>query len=420
MAFEFRFPDVGEGITEGEIVKWKVKEGDKVTQDQVLADIETDKAVVQIPSPRAGTILKLNYKEGDTIKVGEVLVVIGDAGEQQPASSSSPSESVQRKSVGVVGELEEAPETPTVALPPKLQKEIVMRHLAAPATRRLARELHVDVEKITGTGADGRITEDDVRNAAETQTQDGKKTEVRVVKKYDFWGYIEHVPLKGMRKAIAKNMVQSIYTSPHVTHMDEADVTDLVSLREKEKKKAEKKGVKLTFLPFIIKAVIAALQDHPYLRAYLDQEHDEIIIKNYYNMGFAVDTEDGLMVPVIKGADRKKILDMSKEIQELAEKAKKRTIDLSDLKGSVFTITNIGSIGGLHATPIINPGESAILGLGRIYEKPLVKKGKIVIRSVLPLSLSFDHRVTDGAEAARFVNKLIEYLEDPDELLTEL
>jgi len=431
MAFDFTFPDVGEGITEGEIVQWRVKEGDTVKQDQVIVNVETDKAVVEIPSPKSGNILKIHHKAGDTVKVGEVLVTIGAAGEKvtvpQPKVVVQKKEEPvnQRKSVGVVGDLEEAPdETPQKPQPGSVkearQQPAATHALATPATRRLARELHVNIESVTGTGMGNRVTEEDVRKVAEGQTRQEKKTEVGHVRKYDFWGYVEHVPLKGMRKAIARHMVESYATIPHVTHMDEADVTHLVAIREKEKKKAEKQGIKLTYLPFIIKAVIAALQNHPYMRATVDEEHEDITIRKYYNLGFAVDTGNGLVVPVIKGADMKSIQEIAQEIAALAAKAKARKLDIADMKGGVFTITNIGSIGGQYATPIINSPESAILGLGRTYQKPVVVDGKVKVRWVLPLSLSFDHRVTDGAEAARFVNEIKEFLEDPDELLLEL
>ena len=271
-----------------------------------------------------------------------------------------------------------------------------------PSVRKLAKDLGVDLNKFPVSGA--RITKEDVNAVA--------KTVPRVVKKYDLWGYVERVPFKGIRKTTAKNMVQSAYTIPHVTHMDEADITELVKIREKEKFNAGKKGINITYTPFIVKAVIAALKEHPLLNSTLDEENGEIIIKKYYNIGIAVDIEDGLIVPVVKVADQKTLLQLGKEMHDLSEKAKNRTIDLGDLKGGTFTITNIGVIGGIFATPIINYPEAAILATGKIHDKPLVVNGSIEIRKVLPLSLSFDHRIIDGAEAARFVNTLKGYLED--------
>src|SRR3989338_5645852 len=254
MPFEFKFPDVGEGITEGELVKWKVKEGDKVKEDQVLAEVETDKAVVEIPSPKTGTISKLHHKEGDTIKVGEVLVSIDVESEKIAGKPQIKFE--ERKSVGVVGELEEAPEEEQPIKVVSTQQEIEEHVLALPAVRRIAKELNVDIIKIKGTGKEERITEEDVRKVAEKQTQEAKKTEIKIIKKYDLYGYIDHVPLKGIRKTIAKHMVESVRTAPHVTHMDMIDVTKLWEVRERQKEEGQKQGLHVTFMPFIFKAVI--------------------------------------------------------------------------------------------------------------------------------------------------------------------
>src|SRR3989344_1926856 len=398
MPLEFKFPDVGEGIAEGEIVKWLVKEGDNVKQDQPIAEVETDKAIVEIPAPQAGVILKIHHKAGDTVKVGEILVTIGNAGEKASEKKEKPAEreskqlpdTSYRMSTSVVGEIPE--EEIIIKQGVSQQTERGKKIATTPAVRRLARELGVDIATMKGTGLDGRITEEDVRKASgkpseevkedvEEEPEEVKETGVKVIKKYDIYGYIEHVPLKGVRKAIAKNMVKSKYTAPHVTHMDEAYVDDLFHHREKEKRKLEEQKIHLTFMPFVIKACIAALKKHPYANASLDDEHEEI--------------------------------------QELAEKAKNRKLDLADLKGGTFTITNVGSLGGVFATPIINWPEVAILATGKIQDRAVPKGGKITIRKVLPLSLSFDHRVIDGAEAARFVNDIKKYLEDVDMLLME-
>lgn len=441
MPVDFKLPDVGEGITEGELVEIKVKEGQDVKEHDVLCKIETDKAVVDMPSPVKGTVLKVYHKVGDTVKVGETLFTIGKLGETINKTEFR----MPKKSTSVMGEIEDAdnisPEhkstqadRPIIATelsgPAKhiaSQKQQNMEilssahALATPAVRRLARELSVDIEKIQGTGLNRRITEEDVRKSSGTiESAAEQQTEIISVKKFDMWGYIEHVPLKGVRKSIAKHMVESIYTAPHVTHMDECDVTVLWQHKEKEKEKAEKKGVHLTFMPFIVKACIAALQKHPYLNSSLDDEHEEIVLKKYYNIGIAVDTGEGLMAPVVKGADKKSMLEIAKEVEELAKKARERTLDLMDMKGGTFTITNVGSIGGMYATPIINYPEAAILALGRMYDKVTVnQQGNIVVRKYMPFSLAFDHRILDGAEAARFAATLKEYLEDPDELLTE-
>lgn len=414
MQFAFKFPDVGEGIHEGEIVKWLVKEGDVVKEDQPLVEMQTDKAVVEIPSPKSGKVLQLNFKNGDTVKVGEVLVLI----EEKGGSSKT--------STGVVGQIdEERKEKQTV-------EKISIRQtssdknsasdkiLATPRVRALAQKLNVDLNLIK---KNGMISEDEVINFSKksfsekalpkTETKSG----IKVVKKYDFYGYVDRTALKGVRKTIAEHMIKSYSTIPHVTHMDVVDVTHLSEIREREKKKLEKEKIKLTYLPFVIRAVINALKEHPYLNSSLDEENQEIILKKYYNIGIAVDTQEGLLVPVVKGADRKKISDLAKELSNLSNLARERKIDLGDLKGGTFTITNIGSLGGTFATPIINYPECAILGLGRIQDSVLVKEGKSVIRKIMPFSLSFDHRIVDGAEAAKFANKIKEILEDPDLLL---
>jgi pyruvate dehydrogenase E2 component (dihydrolipoamide acetyltransferase) len=416
MAYEFKFPDIGEGLTEGEIVRWLVKEGDEIKEGQPLVEVETDKALAEIPSPRTGVILKILVKEKEIVKVGQVIVVFGEKGESLALPTPKPS-------VGVVGELEEAPEEVTA---PQIRAEpsksvFVSEHVqATPAVRALARELGVDIHKVQGTGPEGRVLEKDVRQFVEAKEKPVEaEKKVTKVKKYDLYGYVDRIPLRGVRRSIAKAMVKSKYTAPHVTAMDEADVTELWKIREKEKKAAEKKGIKLTLLPFIIKAVVAGLKEHPYVNATLDDENEEIILKKYYNIGMATDTSEGLMVPVVKGASEKPILQMAEELARLAEKARNRTIDLADLKGGTFTITNYGAFGGIYGTPIINHPEVAILGIGKIQEKPMVRNGKAVVRKILPLSLSFDHRVVDGAEAARFLNTIISHLEDPDLILLE-
>ncbi|MBS3054857.1 MAG: 2-oxo acid dehydrogenase subunit E2 [Candidatus Aenigmarchaeota archaeon] len=419
MATEFKFPDVGEGIAEGELVRWRVKEGDAVREHDVIADMETDKAIVEIPAPQDGVILKLHHQPGDTVQVGETLVTIGERGEKA-AVGGVPAMAQQKKSVSVVGQLEEAEEetgpiaaTRAASAPREESGKPVL-----PVVRRLAKELGVNIEEITGTGKDGRITENDVRNAtAEHGSEEEKVTSIKVTKKYDFYGYVDRVALKGIRKAIAANMVRSHSTAVHVTHFEEADVTDLAAHREKEKGNAAKQGVKLTYLPFIIKAVVEALKNHPYLNATM--EEDEIVLKKYYNIGFAVDADDGLIVPNIKRAEIKSIMQTAKEIEALTAKIKSRSFDISETRGGTFTITNVGSIGGIFATPIINPPESAILATGAIREKPVVRGGKIEIRKMMPLSLSFDHRILDGAEAARFTAELKNYLEDMDFFLME-
>jgi pyruvate dehydrogenase E2 component (dihydrolipoamide acetyltransferase) len=417
MAFEFKFPDIGEGLTEGEIVRWLVKEGDEIKEGQPLVEVETDKALAEIPSPRTGVILKILAKEKEIVKVGQVMVIIGEKGEALAAPPPKP------KSVGVVGELEEAPEeAPAQEVRAEaIKRALVSPHaLATPAVRALAKEMGVEIEKVKGTGPEGRVLEKDVRQAMEAKGKPAEEVKKPTkVRKYDLYGYVDRIALRGVRRSIAKAMVKSKYTAPHVTTMDEADVTDLWKIRDKEKKVAEQKGIKLTILPFIIKAVIAGLVEHPYLNATLDDENEEIILKKYYNIGVATDTPEGLMVPVVKNAKDKSILQLAEELTQLAEKARNRTIDLADLKGGTFTITNYGALGGIYGTPIINHPEVAILGTGKIKDTAVVRDGRIEIRKILFLALSFDHRVVDGAEAARFLNTVIARLEDPDLILLE-
>jgi len=419
MSYEFKFPDIGEGLTEGEIVRWLVKEGDEIKEGQSFVEVETDKALAEIPSPKTGVVLKILAKEKEIVKVGQVIVVFGEKGEAVTLAAPP----LKPKSVGVVGELEEAPEEPAVPEKrPAIEKPaFVSPHvLATPAVRALARDLGVDIEKVKGTGEEGRVVEKDVRQASEAKEKPAEPVKPPTkAKKYDFYGYVEHVPLRGVRRSIAKAMVKSKYTAPHVTAMDEADVTELWKIKEKEKKTAEKMSTKLTILPFIIKAVVAGLKEHPYLNASLDDENEEIVLKKYFNIGVATDTPDGLMVPVVKNAGDKSILHLAEELLQLSEKARNRKIDLADLKGGTFTITNYGAVGGMYGTPIINYPEVAILGVGRMKEMPVVRDGKVQIRKILFISLSFDHRVVDGAEAARFLNTVIARLEDPDLILLE-
>ncbi len=410
---DIKFPDVGEGITEGTLVKWLVKPGDEIKADQAVAEIETDKAIVEIPTPKAGKVSKLFGKEGDILKVGSILATLSMPGEEIPAAKPPEIRPQEIKHVEVTPEIK----------PPEKPPEVPARVLAAPATRRLARELGVDISKVSGSGPGGRVTDEDVKKFAEAPPKPAEVTPPEISPPEvapEIKALEERIPIKGIRKTIGERMVKSLFTAPHVVSMDEADVTQLVSLREKEKKTAEEKGIKLTYLAFIVKATTVALKQHPYLNASLDSQKNEIVMKHYYNIGVAVDTPEGLMVPVIKNADQKSIMELAKETERLAEEARTRKIKLSDLKGNTFTITNIGSIGGLFSTPIINPPDVAILGVHRIRDMAVVIDGEIRIRKILPLVLSFDHRVLDGAQAARFMNTLMEHLKDPDLLLLDV
>jgi len=395
--YELKLPDIGEGVAEGEILKWLVKEGDAVKEDQSLVEVMTDKVNVQIPSPKDGKIARLLVKEGEVVKVGHVILVIeveGDAQDSQvpaePSSQAAPAPALQSA-------------RPQVAFD---------RVLATPATRKLARELGVDLTTVIGTGPAGRVTDDDVRGGrpspAVASTAAPAPSSVE-----------ERIQLRGVRKVIAERMAKSFHTMALVTLVDEVDMTELVLLREAFKGSAEKKGVKLTFLPFI-KAVIPALREFPYANSTLDERNGEIVLKKRYNLGIAVDTPNGLMVPVLKDADRKDIFELSAEIERLASRARTGELGLEEVQGSTFTITNLGSIGGLFATPIVNYPEAAILGTHRISKRPVVRDGKIEVRDMMYLSLSFDHRVVDGAYGARFMNRIIEIIQDPKKILSEI
>ncbi|MDO8538718.1 MAG: dihydrolipoamide acetyltransferase family protein [archaeon] len=439
MGFDFRFPDVGEGITEGHVIKWLVKEGDKVKQDQVLCEIETDKAVVEIPSPQAGVILKINFIAGTIVKVGEVLVQIGDAGEKTERSAGKFAAKIEepKESFGVVGSIEVGNEV----LPSRIQSTQSVSSstgiMATPRIREMAKKIGIDINSVKGTGMNGMITEQDLQNASKgavqlqssqpaVQSSSGMthsnvlSDEERHKASFDKYGKILKIPMTPTRKAIAKKMTESKMHAPHATAMIDVDITDLAKVKEKEKMAAEDKGVKLTFLAFIVKACAICLKKNPYLNSEMDEENQFIVTKSYYNIGIAVDSGQGLLVPVIKKVDSKSIVDVAHDIENLAEQARTRKIDLEDLKGGTFTITNWGSIGASYGVPIINYPEVAILGVGKAEDKPVVLDKVIKIRKMLPLSLAFDHRVVDGAQATKFLVDLKKHLEDPELLLIDL
>jgi pyruvate dehydrogenase E2 component (dihydrolipoamide acetyltransferase) len=408
MRKEFKFPDVGEGIAEGELIKWLVSEGESVKEDQPLVEVETDKAVVTLPSPYTGKVIELHGKPGEVIHVGAVLVVVET--EEAPAAKT-----MEKKPTAEVKK--EEPKKDAGSVVGRLtQEEEEFKIRAIPSVRARAKELGVDLSKVRGTGPNGRLTREDVEQAA--QPRKGA-VPVQPHTEAGHLGPVERVAFRGVRRSAARRVSESSQKVAAVTFTDDADVTDLEKVRSKKKNLAEERGFKLTYLPFIIKAVVAGLKEYPYLNATLDEEKEEIILKKYYNIGVAVDTPEGLMVFVIKRADEKSVLDLAKEISALTEKAFSRAIDLSELKGGTFTLTNYGVIGGIYGTPIINYPEVGILGLGKIEDKVVARSGEMVIRKILPLSLTFDHRVIYGAEAARFMNTVIQHLEDPDLMLIE-
>ena len=445
MKKEFKLPDVGEGIAEAEIVEYLVEVGDKVKADQMVVRVETDKAVVELPSPFSGAVAEIPHKPGDTVSVGDTLLVIeteeGEAAEEKKKETEREEKKREVKKPEAEEALKGAPaeekkkperaekeakrEEPSRAEPAKEAQP--GKVLATPHTRKLARELKVDITTVKGSGPQGRVTDDDVRRASEESAKPKEAPAAAPAKApstagFDFekYGPTRRAPLKGVRKRIAEVMARSASTIPHVTHFDEADVTKLLEVVERERTLAEGRGIKLTILSFLAKAAAASLREFPILNSSLDEETGEIVYKEYIHIGIATDTEAGLMVPVIRDVDRKSILQIAAELQELSKKARDRTIDLEDLRGGSFSITNVGAIGGTGATPIIQHPQAAILLSVRAGKKPVVLDDQVVIRTIMPLALSFDHRILDGAEAARFMNHLVELLEDPMRMLIDV
>jgi pyruvate dehydrogenase E2 component (dihydrolipoamide acetyltransferase) len=445
VSFQFKLPDIGEGIHEGEIVKWFVKKGDKVQEDDVLCEVQNDKAVVEIPSPVAGTVEEVLVAEGTVATVGQTLITFDAPGYEHLKFKGDDHE-------------EEAPkqeETKQVAIPAAaiesttnnaiVETQAVVdpnrRVIAMPSVRKYAREKSVDLIRVQGSGKNGRILREDVDNFLSGGTaqvvatnqpanqEQGTATATATAAPTEEKKQAAAIPqgqypetrekMSGIRKAIAKAMVNSKHTAPHVTLMDEIDVTKLVAHRKKFKEVAAAKGIKLTFLPYVVKALTSALREYPALNTSLDDAAGEVIQKHYYNIGIAADTERGLLVPVVKDADRKSVFNISNEINELAVKARDGKLAPDEMKGASCTISNIGSAGGQWFTPVINHPEVAILGIGRIAEKPVVRDGEIVAAPVLALSLSFDHRMIDGATAQNALNHIKRLLNDPELLLME-
>lgn len=382
-------PDVGEGVAQGEILKWLVKEGDQVVEGQPLVEVMTDKVNVEIPSPEKGTILKIVTPGGSTVPVGETMVVIGLPGEhiEEDPKSAPRTENVKPQPTEKI---------PTSAAPISI--------LATPATRNLARELNVDLASITGSGPQGRITDKDVRTATEQRLG----TMIPMSE--------ERIPFRGLRRRIAEKLLQAKQSSVTVTHVDQVDVTELIVFREKTREKTSS-AERITYLPFIIKAAVIGLKQFPYVNSSMDEDKQEIILKRNYNIGIATATSEGLVVPVIRDADNKSILELAREIETLSQKARNAKLELSEIHGGTFTITNLGGVGGLFATPMLNHPEVAILGVHKIEKRPIVRDDGIHARDMMYLSLTFDHRVLDGSTAAEFTNLVIKNLENPKVLL---
>lgn len=419
---EFRFPDIGEGIAEGKLLKWMVKAGDKIKEGDSLFLVETDKVNAEIPSPGKGVIAELLAKEGDIIYVGNVIVKINTEDGYQ-ANNLKPVNEKEEENAGVVGAIEVSSQVIESSFESyKNESAFKQKVLATPVARKLAKDLDIDINTMKGTGPAGRVMKEDIFKAKES-----KKAVLPIthrlnaaieIPKLKISSEIERIPLSMLRKTIAKNMALSKRTIPHAAVLDEFDVTKLVEFRGTVKELAQNNGVHLTYMPFIIKALALTLKEFPVFNSSFDEEKEEIVLKKYYNIGIAVDTPDGLLVPVVKDADRKGILDISRELQELSEGARNRNILLEKLQNGTITITNYGALGASSGIPVIRHPEAAILGIGMIGKKPVVnEQDEIVVRSIMNISLCIDHRIIDGGDAGRFLNKLKAYLEEPMLLL---
>ncbi len=440
--FSFKLPDIGEGVQEGEIVRWLKAEGDSVEEDEPFVEVMTDKATVELTSPRQGTIGKLYFQEGDIAQVGQVIADIDDAGGNSKADEASAEVEVTEKEPEAQKEEKTLFELPKESA--KASKRIARRSAgaastvsvpqvpdgykatAAPAVRRYAREKEVDINQVLGSGPNGRVVREDIDLFLAGGTAAPAAGEA-VGPAFDYSGVKyslhpdleERVPLRGLRRTISKAMARSMYTAPHFTYVAEVDADKLVELREQAKSHAEARGVKMTFLPFIVKAAVAALKQHPDVNVALDEVEQEIVKKSYYNIGIATATDAGLIVPVVHDADKKNMFDIAGEIADLSERTRGMKAKPEELSGSTFTITSLGKIGGVLATPIINYPEVAIMGVHELKQVPVVKNGEIAIGWRMNLSFSFDHRIVDGYNGALFANTLIKYLEDPSLLLLE-
>jgi pyruvate dehydrogenase E2 component (dihydrolipoamide acetyltransferase) len=452
--WEFKLPDIGEGVTEGEIVAWRVEAGDVVAEDQSVVEVMTDKATVTITAPKAGTVLETRGRVGETVPVHGVLVVfdlqtpvptvdaLGPASRSEsptthPNGATSHRVREEEPAATAVGDLRESlPGMParrglgssSASSAPAYFNE---RPLATPATRKLARDMSIDLRGVPPTGPQGRVTKEDVEGFVPVHAAPSARVAGRAVRGPGRVvappgdagrraGIEERIPLAGLRKKIAQKMALATSTAAHFTFVEECDATELKRLRERLVSTAHDQGVRLNFLPFVVKAVVASLKRHPMLNAVVDETTQEIVLRKYYNIGIATATDAGLVVPVVKDADKKSVLGIAREIERLADEARTGKARLEDLQGSTFTITSLGAQGGLLATPIINFPEVAILGVHRIKSRPVVKAGQIVVGDVMLLSLSFDHRVVDGHVGAAFAYDVIRTLEQPERLLLDL
>ncbi len=432
MNFTFHFPDLGEGLEEGTILEWYVTEGQQVKEGDPLVQMETDKVVADIPSPRKGVIALLHGSVGDVMKVGAPLVEIktedadgmqesGQAETIQEKVTTEPVSETEEDAGAVVGTMEVAGKD---ALLPESNEgvprvpdtvEAPRKALATPVARAMAKELGIDIHKVPGSGPSGRVKSEDILNFNADAPKSVPPKKETTTPAED----VTYLPLTQIRKTIARNMLHAKHNAVHMSVFEEVEISELMEVRSKYKQKFAEKGVKLTYLPFIVKAVAMALKKHPQLNSQIDTENNRMIIRNRCHIGIAVDAPDGLVVPVIRDADRQSIFRIAQQIGELADKARQRKLTLDEMKEGSFSVTSFGSIGGIYATPVINYPQAGILGIGRILQTPIVKDNEIVIGHIMPLSLSVDHRIVDGGETTRFIYQVMEYLTDPISFLME-
>ncbi len=423
MAIEIKLPDLGDGIDSGDILEILVQEGDIVAVDQSVIELETDKATVDVPSTHAGTVTKILVKTGQTVAIGDPLLSL--EGTAADTSTEPPPTTDTGSSAPVSAPTTTSASAPPVAPPASPASSTDDDPVAAgPAIRRFAREVGVDLSHVEGSGEGGRITRDDVlglvREVNQAAYADAAFTHDKTTPSSadsDEWGPVHFVALTKIRKTIAQRMHESWSTIPRVTNFDDADVTQLEAMRQTAKADYAKVGIKLTTTPFVVKSVAMALRSHPELNASLDLANDRIVYKDYINVGIAVDTERGLVVPSIRSADRLALPETARALTDLANNVRNGNFSVEDLRGGTFTISNLGAVGGQYSTPIVNPPEVAILLIGRSQKRPVVVDDEVQVRLMMPLSLSYDHRVVDGAVAARFLNDVIDYLESPSRAL---
>ena len=431
MRYIFNFPDLGEGLEEGTILEWYVTKGQQVNEGDPLVQMETDKVVADIPSPRDGIVAVLQ-NVGDVIKVGTPLVEIETTvavSPQNELSTESNKEKTIREAIAegdddasaVVGTMEVAdkdailPASSEAVQENKTSATEKRKALATPVARAMAKEMDIDINLVPGSGPSGRVKSEDILNFKKAISNPVLVPQYGTTKEED----VTYIPLTQIRKTIARNMLHAKHNAAHMSVFEEVEISGLMAIRDRYKKKFADRGVKLTYLAFIVKAVAMALKKHPQLNSQIDSENNRMIVRNRYHIGIAVDAPDGLMVPVIRDADKLSIFRIAQQIEELADKARKRKLTIDEMKEGSFSVTSFGSIGGIYATPVINYPQAGILGIGRIMQTPIVRDNQIVIGHIMPLSLSVDHRIVDGGETTRFIYHVMEYLTDPLAFLME-